>query len=151
MHLKRSFVIRKRIIINRVVACLILVGLTNCRLENETGHVERIEQLEKDNQLIVQLAELEIDSTQLEPYLELLEEGIRTSVKTESGVLSLYAMADKDKPNRITVVEIYKNKKAYDSHIKSPHFLKYKNGTLKMVKSLKLTRTKPIVFASKEK
>ena len=143
--------IKKRIFLNVVIACLMLVGLSNCAPDQEKGIVQRIERLEKDNQLVVQIAELKIDSTQLEPYLELLQEGIRTSVKEEPGVLTLYAMADKDHPNRITVVEIYENQKAYESHIKSPHFLKYKNGTIKMVDSLQLTRTKPVVFAAKEK
>jgi quinol monooxygenase YgiN len=58
-------------------------------------------------------------------------------------------MSDRDEPNKITVVEIYASQEAYNSHIASPHFLKYKNGTMKMVDSLKLTRTKPIVFAAK--
>lgn len=132
-----------------VLTSLILFGLSNCVPEKENGIVERIEQLDKDNQLIVQLAELEIDSAQLEPYLKLLHEGIQTSVKEEPGVLTLYAMSDSDKPNRITIVEIYASQEAYSSHIASPHFLKYKNGTMKMVDSLKLTRTKPIVFAAK--
>ncbi|MBT8254276.1 MAG: antibiotic biosynthesis monooxygenase [Bacteroidia bacterium] len=140
----------KRIILKVAIAGLILFNLFNCKPNGENRLVERIEQLEKENQLIVQLAELEIDPNQLEPYLELLEEGIRTSVADEPGVLSLYAMAHKDKPNRITVVEIYENQAAYESHIKSKHFLKYKNGTLEMVDSLKLIRTKPIVFAAKE-
>ena len=133
-----------------VITLFILLGLANCQSNTERGLVERIEKLDAENQLIVQLAELQIDPTQLDQYLELLEEGIRTSVETESGVLSLYAMADMDNPNRITVVEVYENQKAYESHIKSPHFLKYKNGTINMVDSLKLTRTKPVVFAAKK-
>ncbi|MFC2147767.1 putative quinol monooxygenase [Bacteroidota bacterium] len=123
--------------------------MSNCVSDKEKGIAERIQQLTKDNDLIVQIAELEIDSTQLKTYIEFLQEGILTSVKEEPGVLTLYAMADRDKPNRITVVEIYESQEAYNSHIASPHFLKYKNGTMNMVDSLKLTRTKPIVFAAK--
>lgn len=36
------------------------------------------------------------------------------------------------------IVEIYADQQAYQLHLKTPHFLKYKNGTLKMVKDLKL-------------
>lgn len=108
-----------------------------------------MEQLEKDKELVVQLAELEIDPNQLESYLALLEEEIRISVRKEPGVLSFYAMTDKEQPNRITIIEIYASPEAYSTHITSPHFLKYKNGTLKMVNSLKLTRTDPVVFAAK--
>lgn len=141
--------INKSKILSLVIASLVLLGLSNCVSEKEKGIVDRIEQLDNDNQLIVQLAELEIDSTQLEPYIELLKEGIRTSIKEEPGVLTLYAMSDRNKPNRITVVEIYASQEAYNTHIASPHFLKYKNGTMKMVDSLNLTRTNPIVFAAK--
>lgn len=129
---------------------LILIVLTNCAFEKKQGIVQHMEQLEKDKKIVVQLAELEIDPNQLEPYLRLLEEGIRTSVKTEPGVLSFYAMAHKEQPNKITIVEIYASQEAYSEHITSPHFLKYKNGTLKMVTSLKLTRTTPVVFAAKD-
>ena len=141
--------INKRKILSVVIAILSLFGMSNCVSDKEKGIAERIQQLTKDNDLIVQIAELEIDSTQLKTYIEFLQEGIRTSVKEEPGVLTLYAMADRDKPNRITVVEIYESQEAYNSHIVSPHFLKYKNGTMNMVDSLKLTRTKPIVFAAK--
>ncbi|MGB5460809.1 MAG: antibiotic biosynthesis monooxygenase family protein [Eudoraea sp.] len=141
--------INKRKILSVVIAILSLFGMSNCVSDKEKGIAERIQQLTKDNDLIVQIAELEIDSTQLKTYIEVLQEGILTSVKEEPGVLTLYAMADRDKPNRITVVEIYESQEAYNSHIASPHFLKYKNGTMNMVDSLKLTRTKPIVFAAK--
>lgn len=136
--------INKRKTLSVVIAILSLFGMSNCVSDKEKGIAERIQQLTKDNDLIVQIAELEIDSTQLKTYIEFLQEGILTSVKEEPGVLTLYAMADRDKPNRITVVEIYESQEAYNSHIASPHFLKYKNGTMNMVDSLKLTRTKPI-------
>ena len=64
--------INKSIILSVVLASLVLFGLSNCVSDKEKGIVDRIEQLDKDNQLVVQLAELEIDSTQLEPYLKLL-------------------------------------------------------------------------------
>lgn len=138
-------------VLSVLVAALFLGILSNCSSGNEKALIDRVEQLEKEGSLIVQKAELDIDPEQLERYLELLEEGIRTSVKKEPGVLSLYAIADEDDPAKITVVEIYASQAAYESHINSPHFLKYKNGTLLMVKSLKLTRTKPVVFAAKSK
>lgn len=139
-----------RQLINILLVWLTTVSLTACKDQAPDPLMDRIEQLEKDGQLIVQLAELEINTDYLQSYLELLEEGIRTSVNKEPGVLTLYAMADRDRPNRITVVEVYESQEAYEAHIQSPHFLKYKNGTLHMVDSLKLTRTSPIVFAAKK-
>ena len=35
-------------------------------------------------------------------------------------------------------MEIYANKEAYESHLKTPHFTHYKTTTLNMVNSLKL-------------
>lgn len=124
--------------------------MIGCGQKDKMGIVERINKLDKENQLIVQLAELQIDSAQLEPYLAFLKEGIQSSIKTEPGVLTFYSMQSKDDPSKITIVEIYENQKAYESHIVSENFLKYKNGTLNMVDSLKLTRVNPVIFASKE-
>ena len=39
---------------------------------------------------------------------------------------------------QIRILEIYANREAYEAHLKTPHFQKYKTSTLKMVKSLKL-------------
>jgi quinol monooxygenase YgiN len=94
---------------------------------------------------IVRLAKLEIDSTQLETYYAFLKEEIETSIKVEPGVLTLYAVAEKGRPNRITILEIYANEEAYRKHIQTPHFLKYKNGTKEMVTSLELVETIPLV------
>ncbi len=138
-------------ILQFVVCLFAITVISGCSSSPEKGIVDRINSLEKEGKLIVQKAELEIDPEYLPEYLELLREGISTSVAVEPGVLSLYAMADKDNPNKIMVFEVYASKEAYESHISSPHFLKYKNGTLEMVRSLILTRTTPVVFASKIK
>lgn len=47
---------------------------------------------------MVRLAKLVIDSTQLESYKALLKEEIETSVRVEPGVLTLYAVAEKNIP-----------------------------------------------------
>jgi quinol monooxygenase YgiN len=94
---------------------------------------------------MVRLAKLVIDSAQLESYKGFLKEEIETSLRVESGVLTLYAVSEKEKPTHITILEIYKDVDAYQAHIKTPHFLKYKTGTQNMVKSLELTETVPLV------
>ena len=100
---------------------------------------------------MVRLAKLVIDSTQLENYRAFLKEEIETSVRVEPGVLTLYAVAEKDKPTHITILEIYADSTAYKAHLKTPHFIKYKTGTNKMVKSLELVETIPIVPGMKIK
>jgi len=94
---------------------------------------------------MVRLAKLEIDSAQLESYQSFLKEEIETSVKVEAGVLTLYAVFEKKHPTKVTILEIYSDTAAYQSHIQTPHFLKYKNGTANMVKSLELVETIPLI------
>ncbi len=105
----------------------------------------------QENKQLVRLAKLEIDPDQLENYKAFLKEEIETSVRAEPGVLTLYAVAEKDNPTHITILEIYANKEAYEAHLLTPHFIKYKNGTLDMVKSLELVETIPLIPGMKIK
>ncbi|RZK72810.1 MAG: antibiotic biosynthesis monooxygenase [Pedobacter sp.] len=93
----------------------------------------------------VRLSKLVIDSAQLAGYKALLKEEIEASMAKEPGVLTLYAVFEKDKPTHLTILEMYATEKAYALHVKTPHFLKYKNGTLKMVKALQLIDTEPLI------
>jgi len=67
------------------------------------------------------------------------------SVRLEPGVLTLYAVSEKNDPTHITILEIYADTTAYQSHLLTPHFIKYKNGTKDMVRSLELVETVPLV------
>jgi quinol monooxygenase YgiN len=107
--------------------------------------------LAQENKQVVRLAKLVIDSAHLKAYMVLLKDGIETSVRKEPGVLTLYAVAEKTRPTQITILEIYASQVAYESHIKTPHFLKYKNGTKAMVKSLELVETIPLITSMKIK
>ena len=100
---------------------------------------------------MVRMAKLVIDPIQLEAYKEFLKEEIETSVRVEPGVLTLYAVSEKENPTHITILEIYANTEAYKSHVQTPHFVKYKNGTKDMVKSLELVETVPLVPGMKVK
>ena len=100
---------------------------------------------------MVRLAKLVIDSAQLESYKAALKEEIETSIRVEPGVLTLYAVTEKNKPTHITILEIYADTAAYKTHVQTPHFIKYKNGTKDMVKSLELIETNPLVPGMKIK
>ena len=50
----------------------------------------------------------------------------------------------KEDPRKIYIFEIYADQEAYQSHIQTAHFKKYKEGTAKMVKSLKLVDVNPL-------
>jgi quinol monooxygenase YgiN len=56
----------------------------------------------------------------------------------------LNAMAEKENPTHITLVEIYADEAAYQAHLQAPHFLKYKTATKEMVKSLELVPMVPL-------
>lgn len=98
---------------------------------------------------IARIAELEIDPNQLAAYKAALKEEIETSIRVEPGVLALYAVSVKDHPNQIRLFESYGSQAAYESHLRTAHFLKYKSDTKAMVKSLKLIETDPILLGSK--
>jgi quinol monooxygenase YgiN len=97
----------------------------------------------------VQIAHIEVDPAQLESYRSAVREQIDAAIRQEPGVLVLYAVADKDNPTHVTVFEIYKDIAAYKSHLQSEHFKKYKTATEKMVKSLTLAQSTPIMLGSK--
>ena len=94
---------------------------------------------------IVRLAEIEVVPEYLEEYLAFAKEVGVTSVKVEPGVLTLFSMQTKEDPCKIYILEIYADKEAYQSHLQTAHFKKYKEGTALMLKSLKLIDSNPLV------
>ena len=88
--------------------------------------------------MMIRISEIEIDSIYLQEYYNILQEESRASVQLEPGVVAIYPMYQKANPTQIRILEIYANKEAYQAHLKTPHFQKYKTSTLKMVKSLNL-------------
>ncbi len=93
---------------------------------------------------IVRLSKIEVYPQYLDEYMKMATEVGAKSLRTEPGVLTMYAVADKNNPCLITILETYASQDAYKSHIASPHFQKYKQGTLHMVKSLELCDQNPL-------
>ena len=103
--------------------------------------------------MMIRISEIEIDSNYLKEYIDILQEESRASVQLEPGVIAIYPMYQKENPTQLRILEIYANKDAYELHLKSVHFQRYKTSTLKMVKSLKLvdmdaidSQTMPEIF-----
>ncbi|WP_341841717.1 putative quinol monooxygenase [Chitinophaga caseinilytica] len=88
--------------------------------------------------MMVRIAELEIDSVSLPAYKAILAEEAAASIKLEPGVIAIFPMFDKARPAQVRILEIYASREAYESHLKTAHFIKYKTATAKMVKSLRL-------------
>jgi len=93
---------------------------------------------------IVRLAKLVIDAGKLEEYKAALSEEITTAEENEPGVRGLYAVFGKDDPTALTILEIYADSASYAEHLKTAHFLKYKDETKDMVKSLELAEVVPL-------
>ncbi|HTK21188.1 MAG TPA: putative quinol monooxygenase [Mucilaginibacter sp.] len=87
---------------------------------------------------MIRIAKIQVDPAQLDSYNAALKEQMTTAVKVEPGVLTYYAVADKAQPSHITILEIYADTAAYQSHIQTAHFKKYKATVQNMVKSLEL-------------
>lgn len=96
------------------------------------------EPIMKETDMIVRISEIEVYPEYLKEYLEFAHNVAATSVKEEPGVISIYPMQQIHNECQIRILEIYASQEAYQHHIQTPHFQTYKQGTLKMVKSLDL-------------
>lgn len=94
--------------------------------------------------MIVRIAEIEVHPQYLDEYQTFANEVDRISVEQEPGVICLFPMQSADNPTQIRILEIYASEEAYQQHIKTPHFMRYKQGTLHMVKDLKLSTMHPL-------
>lgn len=88
--------------------------------------------------MMIRISEIEIYPEYLSEYKAILKEESSASVKLEPGVLAIFPLYQKKDSTQIRILEMYKDNNSYQAHLKTPHFLKYKTSTLKMVKSLKL-------------
>ena len=98
---------------------------------------------------IVRLSKIEVYPQYLNEYMQYAVEVGEISLRTEPGVLTMYAVSDKENPCLVTILETYVSQEAYRSHVASAHFQKYKQGTLHMVKSLQLCDQTPLNPANK--
>ena len=94
--------------------------------------------------MILRIAEIEVYPQYLDEYLAFANEVDRLSMEREPGVVCLFPMQSDEDPTKLRILEIYASEDAYQSHIKTEHFLRYKQGTLHMVKSLSLPEMKPL-------
>jgi 4-carboxymuconolactone decarboxylase len=132
-----------------LAAILLLVSAKNDSAQQAVAKEASVQQSAQSKKPMVRIARIIIDSNQLEPYKAALKEGVETAVRVEPGVLTLFAAYEKDHPTHVTVFEVYADEQAYQAHLQTPHFKKYKETTKDMVKSLELTDMTPIGLATK--
>ncbi len=94
--------------------------------------------------MIVRIAEIEVWPQYLNEYLSIANEVDRLSMEREPGVICLFPMQSADDSCQIRILEIYASEEVYQQHLKTDHFQKYKQGTLHMVKNLKLPTMQPL-------
>ena len=142
-----------------VILFLSLLLSCNSRQEGETRKQNDTEMEKKDAGMcakqpmaangIVRLSKIEVYPQYLDEYMKFAVEVGEISLRTEPGVLTMYAVQEKENPCLVTILETYTSKEAYEKHIASDHFQKYKQGTLHMVKSLQLCDQTPLSPANK--
>ncbi|WP_316823036.1 putative quinol monooxygenase [Pedobacter gandavensis] len=118
---------------NKFLKCLFFTLILNATIVNAQDKSTTMA-----GTMLVRMSEIEIHPEYLEAYQVILKEEALASIKVEPGVIAIFPMSEKDRPNQIRIVEIYADRQAYLSHLETPHFKHYKTSTLKMVKSLKL-------------
>jgi len=97
-----------------------------------------------EDTMLVRIAEIEVHPEHLKAYLTAAIEIQQKSLAEEPGVLCLFPNQMKEDSTQIRILEIYASQQAYQHHIQTVHFQKYKQGTLHMVKSLKLQDLTPL-------
>lgn len=132
---------------------MLLPPACTCNRANDTGTDINMETSVKKQPMepdgIVRLSSIEVYPEYLDEYITYATEVGTISLQTEPGVLTMYAVADKRNPCLITILETYASQEAYQKHIGSDHFRKYKQSTLHMVKSLRLDDVTPLNPASR--
>jgi quinol monooxygenase YgiN len=127
---------------NRLLPAVFFAGMA-CSLGAGTV------QAQETTTTVVRIAELVIDPAQLEAYKVAVREEMEESIRVEPGVLAIYSVAEKGKPNSLRFFEIYASEEAYRAHIESPHFKKYVAITQPMIVSRKLIETQPVQLSAK--
>ena len=131
-----------------LLAALLLFGLLSCGGTGKETHPSTQPGMCAKQQMtssgIVRLSKIEVYPQFVDEYMKYVTEVGEISLRTEPGVLTMYAVGKKENPCQITILETYASREAYDKHIASAHFQKYKQGTLHMVKSLVLSDQTPL-------
>ena len=123
---------------------VVMTILCCCGNKQTNQYDNMCEKLPMSDDGIVRLSKIKVNPDYLDEYMKYAMEVGTVSLQTEPGVLTMYAVADKEDPSNITILETYANQEAYKQHIASDHFQKYKQGTLHMVDSLILDDVTPL-------
>ena len=71
---------------------------------------------------IIRLSKIEVYPQYLDKYINYATEVGEISLRSEPGVLTMYAIGEKENPCNRTILETYASHAAYEKHIASEHF-----------------------------
>lgn len=91
-----------------------------------------------DRDMLIRISEITVSPEHLSEYLEFAKNVGQESVEKEPGVICIFPMIQQRDSCQIRILEIYRDQDSYQSHLQTPWFQTYKQGTLHMVKSLDL-------------
>ena len=70
-------------------------------------------------------------------------------IRKEPGVVVMYAVNSKQDPTNVSILEVYSNRIAYEKHLTTSHYLKYKGRSNDMIKTVEFIDVRPILLGSK--
>ena len=94
-------------------------------------------------------SELEIDPARLDIFKILAEENVREARRTEPGVIAFHWASERDRPTLVRVFEAYADANAYQAHLQSPHFQKFRAASGDLVTGRKLFEAVPVKLGAK--
>lgn len=94
---------------------------------------------------LVRMSLITVKPDKVEAYKAIASEVGRVSMAHEPGVRVLYSMQEKRDPTKFMILEIYASCEAYQQHLQTSHFKKYKAASLDMVTFLDLVDCNPLV------
>ncbi len=77
--------------------------------------------------MYVIVAPIKIKPEHKEAFIESMLDDAVGSVSNEPGCLRFNVIQDRENPNKIYLFEVYKDKAAFDAHLQTPHFIKWRD------------------------
>ena len=75
------------------------------------------------------LAPLQVKGEYKDQFVKAMLDDAKSSVNNEPGCLRFDVIQDAKEANRIWVYEVYEDEEAFQSHLNSPHFFKWRETT----------------------
>ncbi|MBR7927091.1 antibiotic biosynthesis monooxygenase [Aerococcaceae bacterium zg-ZUI334] len=99
----------------------------------------------------LKFAQVQVEAGSEEAFERSVLLNMQTSIKEEAGVLAMYAVKDRQQPNRYYFYEVYASAKAYEDHRLCPHFKRYLSETQDLVEEKILLDLENSIAISKGK